>query len=72
MGRAMADFIKIDDWDYDKRMELELAYQATLTFQQRFEMMLRMMRAKSEYLEKNGMRKAFEIIKGDISRSGNV
>ena len=59
----MTEFIKIDDWDYDKKMQLELAYQATLTFQQRFEMMLRMMRDINEYLERNGLRKPFEIIK---------
>jgi len=61
----MTEFIKIDDWDYDKKLELELEYQLSLTFEQRFEMMIRMMRAKSEFLEKNGLKKAFEIIKGD-------
>ncbi|HEX7343507.1 MAG TPA: hypothetical protein VF398_04545 [bacterium] len=58
----MTDFIKIDDWDYDKKMELELEYQLSLTFEQRFEMMISMMQAKNEYLERNGLRKPFEII----------
>jgi len=58
---TMNDLIKVDDWDYDKKMEIELEYQATLTIQQRFEMLFRLMRDKNEYLLKNGLRRPFEI-----------
>ena len=61
----MTSFIKIDHFDYDRKIELELEYQATLTTQQRFEILLRLMRAKNEYLERNGLKKPFEIIKRD-------
>ena len=57
----MNDLIKVDDWDYDKKMEIELEYQATLTIQQRFEMLIRLMRDKNEYLLKNGLLRPFEI-----------
>ncbi len=58
---TMNDLIKVDDWDYDKKMEIELEYQATLTIQQRFEMLIRLMRDKNEYLLKNGLLRPFEI-----------
>jgi len=62
---VVTSFIKIDHFDYDRKIELELEYQATLTTQQRFEILLRLMRAKNEYLERNGLKKPFEIIKRD-------
>jgi hypothetical protein len=54
---------KLDADDEGKELELELAYQRSLTTQQRFEMMFRKSREMAEMLERRGYRKPFEIVK---------
>ncbi len=44
-------------------LEFELAYQRTLTTQQRFELMFRKSREIMEVMLRHGYRKPFEIIK---------
>ncbi len=59
----MSPIWKLDADDEKKEQELELAYQRSLTTQQRFEMMFRRSREMAEMLEQRGYRKPFEIIK---------
>ena len=59
----MATILKTDGHDEEKELDFELAYQATLTTQQRFELMFRKSREIAEALLKHGHRKPFEIIK---------
>ncbi len=54
---------KLDADDEGKELEFELAYQRSLTTQQRFEMMFRKSREMAEMLERRGYRKPFEVIK---------
>jgi len=49
--------------DEEKELDFELAYQLSLTTQQRFEMMFEKSRVLKELLIKHGHRKPFEIIK---------
>ena len=59
----MVTILKTDRHDEEKELDFELAYQATLTTQQRFELMFRKSREIAETLIKHGYRKPFEIIK---------
>ncbi len=62
----MSPIWKLDIDDEEKERELELAYQRSLTTQQRFEMMFRRSREMAEMLERRGYRKPFEIIKRSL------
>ncbi len=57
---------KLDADDEEKERELELAYQRSLTTQQRFEMMFRRSREMAEMLERRGYRKPFEVVKRSL------
>ncbi len=64
----MSPILKLDRDDEDRELEFELAYQRTLTTQQRFDMMFRRSRLMAEALARherrtNGPRKPAEIIK---------
>jgi hypothetical protein len=59
----MSPIWKLDTDDEKKELEIELAYQRSLTTQQRFEMMFRKSREMAETLERRGYRKPFEIVK---------
>ncbi len=59
----MSPIWKLDIDDEEKERDLELAYQRSLTTQQRFEMMFRRSREMAEMLERRGYRKPFEVIK---------
>ena len=59
----MSPIWKLDADDEERELELELAYQRSLTTQQRFEMMFRKSRELAEMLERLGYRKPFEIVK---------
>ena len=59
----MVTILKTDRHDEEKELDFELAYQATLTTQQRFELMFRKSREIAEALIKHGYRKPFEITK---------
>jgi len=59
----MPPILKLDTDDEDKELEFELAYQRTLTTQQRFELMFRKSREIAEVLLRHGYRKPFEILK---------
>jgi len=54
--------LKLDRDDETQQLEFELAYQRTLTTQQRFELMFRKSREIAEVLLKHGYRKPVEII----------
>lgn len=55
--------LKLDKDDDDKQLEFELAYQRTLTTQERFELMFRKSREIAEMLLRHGYRKPVEIVK---------
>jgi len=65
----MSPILKVsqDEQDEKQELEFELDYLATITVQQRFEMMFRRTRQLQEMLERhghrNGHRKPVEIIK---------
>lgn len=59
----MSPILKLDTDDEEKEIEFELAYQATLTTQERFELMFRKSREIAEELLRHGYRKPVEIIK---------
>jgi hypothetical protein len=59
----MCPILKLDHDDEERELEFELEYQRSLTFEQRFSMMLRRMKEINQMLEKYGHRKPFEIIK---------
>ena len=59
----MSPVWKVDTDDEEKELQFELAYQRSLTTQQRFEMMFRKSRELAEMLERLGYRKPFEIVK---------
>ena len=60
----MTPIFKTDKSDEESELEFELAYQRTLTTQERFDLMFRKSRESAEVLLKRGYRKPFEIIKG--------
>lgn len=55
--------LKLDKDDEAQQLEFELAYQRTLTTQQRFELMFRRSREIAEVLLRHGYRKPVEIVK---------
>jgi len=55
--------LKLEKDDEERELEFELAYQRTLTTQQRFELMFRKSREIAEMLLRHGHRKPFEIVK---------
>ena len=61
----MSPILKVgrDEQDEDRELEFELDYLATLTVQQRFEMVFRSARRTQEILVRYGHRKSLEIIK---------
>ncbi|MBM3135581.1 MAG: hypothetical protein FJZ89_09945 [Chloroflexi bacterium] len=59
----MSPILKVDQDDEDKELEFELAYQRTLTTQERFELMFRKSREIAEVLLRHGYRKPVEVIK---------
>lgn len=59
----MSPVLKIEKDDEEQELAFELAYQCTLTTQQRFELMFRKSREIAEMLLRHGYRKPFEIIK---------
>lgn len=59
----MSPIWRFDTDDEERELELELAYQRSLTTQQRFEMMFRKSREVAEMLQRHGHRKPFEIVK---------
>ena len=59
----MSPILKLDADDEDKKLEFELAYQRTLTTQQRFDLMFRKSREIAEVLLRHGHRKPLEIVK---------
>ncbi len=61
----MAPILKVakDEQDEERELEFELDYLATLTVQQRFEMMFRRSRQLQEMLERHGHRRPVEIVK---------
>jgi len=52
-----------DEQDEERELAFELDYLATLTVQERFEMMFRRARQLQEMLEGHGHRRPFEIFK---------
>ena len=59
----MSPILKLEMADAEKELEFELAYQRTLTTQERFEMMFRKSRELAEMLLKHGYRKPTEVTK---------
>jgi hypothetical protein len=61
----MSSILKVapDEYDEERELEFELDYLATLTTQQRFEMMFRRSRELRELLEHHGPRKSSAIVK---------
>lgn len=59
----MSPILKLEMDDAEKELEFELAYQRTLTTQERFEMMFRKSRELAEMLLKHGYRKPTEVTK---------
>jgi len=59
----MTPILKTDKHDEVRELEFEIAYQSTLTTQERFEMMFRKSRELAEALLKHGYRRPFEIVK---------
>lgn len=55
--------VKKHDENEEQELEFELAYQRTLTTQQRFELMFRKSGEIMEVMLRHGYRKPFEIIK---------
>ena len=58
-----AHILKIDGHDEKKEIEFELAYMASLTVSQRFEMMFAKTREMRSLLRKNGHGKTTKIIR---------
>jgi len=59
----MSPILKVDKDDEDKELEFELAYQRTLTTQERFELMFRKSQEIAEVLLRHGYRKPVEVVK---------
>lgn len=55
--------LKLDKDDESRQLEFELAYQRTLTTQQRFELMFRKSREIAEVSLRHGYREPVEIVK---------
>jgi hypothetical protein len=55
--------VRLDEQDEERELEFELDYLATLTVQQRFEMLFRRSRELKELLERHEPRRSPEIIK---------
>jgi hypothetical protein len=55
--------VELDEQDEERELEFELDYLATLTVQQRFDMMFRRSRELKELMERYGPRRAPEIVK---------
>jgi len=58
----MPPILVLDQDDEELELEFELEYQRSLTIEQRFEILFQLMRFVNEQLERNGHRKAFEIV----------
>lgn len=70
----MPPILKLDRDDEDRELEFELAYQRTLTTQQRFDMMFCMSRLMAEALARHegrtlGPGRPIEIVKSSARRS---
>jgi len=59
----MSPVLKLDRDDEGRELEFELAYQRSLTTEERFRMMFQKSREIAEMLIRHGHRKPFEIIK---------
>ena len=59
----MTPIMKLDEHDEERELECELAYQRTLTTEQRFALMFNKSREIAEVLLKLGHRKPVEIVK---------
>ena len=59
----MSPVLKLDRDDEVRELEFELAYQRSLTTEERFRMMFQKSREIAEMLIRHGHRKPFEIIK---------
>lgn len=59
----MSPVLKLDRDDEERELEFELAYQRSLTTEERFRMMFQKSREIAEMLIRHGHRKPFEIIK---------
>jgi hypothetical protein len=59
----MSSILKLENDDQDRELEFEVAYQLSLTVEQRFRMMFQKSREIAEIFVRNGHRKPFEIIK---------
>lgn len=59
----MSPVLKVKNNDEEQELAFELAYQRSLTTQQRFELMFRKSREIAEMLHRHGHRKPVEIIK---------
>jgi hypothetical protein len=55
--------LKLEDDNENQQLEFELAFQRTLTTQERFELMFRKSREIAEVLLRHGYRKPVEIVK---------
>jgi len=55
--------LKVKKTNEGKELDFEVAYQLSLTVEQRFRMMFKKSREIAEMLEKNGHRKPFEVVK---------
>lgn len=59
----MSPVLKVKKNDEEQELAFELAYQRSLTTQQRFELMFRKSREIAEMLHRHGHRKSVEIVK---------
>jgi hypothetical protein len=59
----MSPILKLDRDDEERELEFELAYQRSLTTEERFRMMFQKSRELAEMLIRYGHRKPVEIIK---------
>ncbi len=59
----MSPVLKLDRDDEELELEFELAYQRSLTTEERFRMMFRRSREIAEMLIRHGHRKPVEIVK---------
>lgn len=59
----MSSVLILENDDQDREIDFEIAYQLSLTVEQRFRMMFQKSKEIAEILVRNGHRKPFEIIK---------
>jgi len=59
----MSPILKISSHDEEKELDFEIEWQLSLSFEERFRMMLQASRLIMKSLVDNGHRKPFEIIK---------